>query len=223
MQGRRSPPKGLEFFPTPPWATRAFLRHVLRPACTPLDLRGLRALDPCCGEGHMVDPLAEFFGPTFGSDVFDYGCGFAVEDALAPRRFHEARVDFVATNPPFGKALEIVQSAIAAMEAGCLLGVAVLVRSAWLEGQERYAELFNPAPPSIVAPYVERVPMVEGRYDPKASTATSYSWVTWLSGWRQARPEIWFIPPSRREMETAADIRRWCAPADAPLLDGASA
>ena len=43
-------------FPTPPWATRALLEHVL-PRFG--DLRGLTCLEPACGAGHMDKVLRE--------------------------------------------------------------------------------------------------------------------------------------------------------------------
>jgi hypothetical protein len=39
--------------------------------------------------------------------------------------------------------------------------------------------LFRDRPPTLYAPFVERVPMVKGRWDPGASTATSYAWFVW--------------------------------------------
>ena len=52
----------------------------------------------------------------------------------------------------------------------------MLVRTQWIEGVERYEKLFRDRPPAIHAPFVERVPMVKGRWDPDATTATSYAW-----------------------------------------------
>jgi hypothetical protein len=54
-------------------------------------------------------------------------------------------------------------------------GVAVLVRTQWIEGASRYWQLFRDRPPALFAPFVERVPMVKGRWDPDASTATAYA------------------------------------------------
>jgi hypothetical protein len=42
-----------------------------------------------------------------------------------------------------------------------------------LEGGERYERLFAPMPPTVIAPFAERVPMTKGRWDPE--TATSYA------------------------------------------------
>jgi hypothetical protein len=60
--------------------------------------------------------------------------------------------------------------------------VALLVRNGFLESTGRYNRLFKPNPPIAVLQFTERVPMVKGRCDPKASTATSFAWVVWLPG-----------------------------------------
>jgi hypothetical protein len=57
MAQRREPPDALDYFPTPPWATRALFRHVL-PALG-VDSIG-RAWEPACGEGHMASVIVEF-------------------------------------------------------------------------------------------------------------------------------------------------------------------
>lgn len=219
MAQRREPPDSLDFFPTPPWATRALVEHVLKPLG--FDPCWSSAYDPCCGEGHMSETLRESFGRVDASDVFDYGRGFRVADVLADDAFDGDVCDLLITNPPFNVAAEI-----AARAHGCnrFEAVFLLLRTVWLEGGERYRRIFEFYPPTVFAPFVERVPMIKGRYHPKARSATSYAWFGWLGEkWPVGRPNraITFIPPCRRQLETKADIRRWCAPAGAPLLDGA--
>ena len=66
MQRRAEPHDSLDFFPTPPWATRALCEHVL-----PGVWYSPRMVvwDPACGEGHMVRPLTEYFSEVLASDV----------------------------------------------------------------------------------------------------------------------------------------------------------
>jgi hypothetical protein len=57
MAQRREPPDALDYFPTPPWATRALFEHVL-PA---LGIDGVGTVwEPACGEGHMAAVIGEF-------------------------------------------------------------------------------------------------------------------------------------------------------------------
>jgi hypothetical protein len=214
MAQRREPPDALDYFPTPLWATRALFRHAL-PALG-VDAIG-RAWEPACGEGHMASVIAEFArGPVIASDIFDYGYGIAPHDF----RYDEplTKPDWIITNPPFSIACEFTLRALdLATE-----GVAMLVRTQWIEGIGRYEKLFRDRPPALYAPFVERVPMVKGRWDPDASTATSYAWFVW-SKRTVASPRIFWIPPGCRVALTHADDRQcfaaWTlAPADAPLF-----
>lgn len=211
MASRREPPASLDFFPTPPWATRALCEHVF--AGQPLS--DLTCWEPAAGRGHMAAPLGEYFRHVHASDVFDYGCGHPVGSFtgagldVADCPF---RPDIIATNPPFNEAEAFVQRAL--VEAR--IGVAMLVRTAWLESRGRYESLFAQTPPSVVALFVERVPMVKGRWDPEASTATSYAWVVWWQTLRQVPTRLVWIPPGCRETLTRPDDRRRFAPESMP-------
>jgi hypothetical protein len=74
MATRVEPRDSLDYFPTPPWATRALCEHVI-------DIRGCSVWEPACGEGHMVGPLKQYAESVAASDVHDYGFG-AVHDFL---------------------------------------------------------------------------------------------------------------------------------------------
>jgi len=214
MAQRREPPAALDYFPTPPWATRALFRHVL-PA---LGIEAIgRVWEPACGEGHMAAIIAEFArSPVVASDVYSYGYGTAPRDFLHDDPLTVA--DWIITNPPFSIACEF---ALRALELATE-GVAMLVRTQWVESVGRYETLFRDRPPALYAPFVERVPMVKGRWDPDASTATSYAWFVWRHA-QSGAPRIFWIPPSCRERLTHSDDRQrfaaWSlSPAAAPLF-----
>ena len=217
MAQRRDPPDALDYFPTPLWSTRALFRHVL-PA-DGVDVIG-SVWEPACGEGHMAAVIVEFArGPVTASDIFPYGYGTTPHDFVHDNPL--TRSDWIITNPPFSIA---ATSPRAALE---LAGerVAMLVRTQWIEGVSRYEKLFRDCPPTCYAPFVERVPMVKGRWDPDASTATSYAWFVWRKG-ASGLPRIFWIPPGCRAALTRADDRQrfaaWTlAPADAPLFSRA--
>lgn len=195
MARRREPPDSLDFFPTPPWATRALIQHVLPVAAPGLTIRS--ALDPACGEGHLSEVLAETIPDVRASDVFDYGRGYLVADFLDARNPVE-HVDLIATNPPFNAALGFAMRALRLAPV-----VAFLVRTVWLEGSERYRQLLRDRPPTLLAPFVERVAMTRGRWVPDASSATSYAWFVWV---RDAKPlPPFLIPPGCKETLTRPD------------------
>jgi hypothetical protein len=215
MASRREPPDSLDFFPTPPWATRALLSHVL--GLSSDEFLASTAWDPCCGEGHMVGPLREYFWAAEGTDVFDYGKGFEVSDFLSD---DTRSADWLITNPPF-KIAELI--ALRALDRANV-GVALLVRSVWLEGTGRYERLFRDRPPSIVAQFCERVPMTKGRWDPNASTATSYAWVIWRKPLSTAAPAFSWIPPGcRQSMSRPDDAAGFGVQAPSPLFDEVAA
>ncbi|WP_048445929.1 hypothetical protein [Methylobacterium variabile] len=213
MASRREPPDSLEFFPTPPWATRALMRHVL-PAC----LSGFHVAsvwDPACGEGHMVEVLREEIAFVQASDIFDYGRGYPVADFLDVGTATSTPVDMIATNPPFRPAAAFATKAMTLAPV-----VALLLRTAWIEGVERYETLFRDRPPTLFAPFVERVPMTKGRWDPKASTATSYAWFVWVRDRHPLAP-FWIPPGCRQALTHTSDAVRFGARAPAPLLSAA--
>ena len=72
MARRAEPPDSLDFFPTPPWATRALVECVLKPAGE--GITGAIVWEPAAGQGHMAVALWEF-GPShvYESEVYDYG------------------------------------------------------------------------------------------------------------------------------------------------------
>lgn len=230
MARRREPPTSLDFFPTPPWSTRALIERVLRP-------RGLKVertcvWEPACGEGHMAAVLGETFASVIATDVFDYADGEPMRrpygwdrrlDVLDERETFPD-VDWIITNPPFKTADAFARLLVPRAP----VGLALLVRTAWLEGGDRYERLFRPHPPAIIAQFAERVPMTRGRWDPEATTATAYAWVVWLGpeashGFRPQRPTefAWIPPGQRRDLTRPDDAARFGVRAPLPLLQAA--
>jgi hypothetical protein len=207
MASRKEPPDSLDFFPTPPWATRALCEHVI-------DIRGKTVWEPACGDFAMVNPLREYAQFVVASDVHQYGRN-AVRDFLWPDvadnpalgEGQRPKVDWIITNPPFRLAEQFVNRGLEL--AG--IGVAVLVRTVFLESIARYENLFRDRPPMIFAPFVERVPMVKGRLDRNVSTATAYCWLVWYrfdpdhDVEPRERCHVVFIPPCRAKLERDND------------------
>jgi hypothetical protein len=200
MSQRHEPHDSLDFFPTPPWAARALMEHVLGCAAEPNLWAWSRAWEPACGNGDMAKALEPYFGEVRTSDVHDYGWGHEVRDFLMPEQ-NAAATDWIITNPPFRLGPEFAITAIQRAKSG----VAMLVRTAFLEGGKRHRELFAPHPPSAVAQFVERVPMFKGRLDPKGATATSYCWVVWERTVPWTGTRLVWIPPCRAKLERPGD------------------
>lgn len=194
MAQRFEPADSPDDFPTPPWATRALIEHVIGAE----RVRSSTCLEPAAGRGYMLRPLAEYFDRVDGADAFDYG-HYAIRDFL---KFPYGALshDWVITNPPFRLAEEFVQRALYVAREG----VAILARTVFLESVGRYESIFRVNPPSIFAQFTERVPMVKGRVDAKASTATGYAWFVWDKTAPGFSKLAW-VPPCRRALERRGD------------------
>jgi hypothetical protein len=197
MQRRVEPHDSLDDFPTPPWATRGFCEHMVNRGWL---VPGQSCREPAANRGFMARPLGEFFAKVEAADVHDYGVGYPVSDYLFGPE--PAPVDWTITNPPFRLAQQFIERALRTST----IGVAVIVRTAFLESVGRYAELFRDTPPAIILQATERVPMVKGRYDPAATTATAYCWLVWMPGAGPIRPSMFeWIAPCRKRLERASD------------------
>ena len=72
MAQRSEPRDSPDDFPTPPWATRALVEHVLDGKSA---LRDMTCLEPACGAGHMARVLKDYFREVECADAYDYGYG----------------------------------------------------------------------------------------------------------------------------------------------------
>lgn len=229
----------LEYFPTPPWAARAG-GELINELDPPTEGRGWWCWEPACGEGHMAYGLADHFALVHATDIHDHGGELQNGppiDFLSPEADLIDQCDWIVTNPPFAKAAEFVQAGLRRARRG----VAILARTQLMESAARFPLFFphlSGAPCGTAAlyafaPFMERVPMALGGWDPKGSTATAYAWFIWMQPGAAAdmshrtrrlinlRPEIWPIAPGTRERLTRPDdARRFGRKADAPLLEG---
>jgi hypothetical protein len=223
MAGRQAPEADtLDFFPTPPWSARAGGELVKR-----LDPGARTCWEPACGEGHMAWGLGDYFDDVYLTDIHDYGfweqgfgrvLNFLDEEA----DLHAGQFDWIITNPPFKDGEAFVRAALPRARRG----VAMLLRSVFLEGAGRRPLFTDPALGfAVAAQFAERVPMVKGRWDPQASSATAYSWFIWIKrpldagGMRYAIAEAnaaggflgLIIPPgTKSRLSRPADLARFC-------------
>lgn len=242
MARRIEPDDSLDDFPTPPFAARALLEHVLIPGG--VDPSRLRIWEPACNRGHLAAPLEDYAAFLLATDIADYSAAVDLSPHWAKSgRRSDGLLDFldpaaelagafegaftgaggerwVITNPPFNAAAAF-QARAAGLDAHC----ALFVRTAFVEGAERYQSLFRPAadPPAIVAHFSERVCLLKGRLvrrgarDPKrvdetgdespVTSATAYSWIIWNRAWRAqygCTRTVW-IPPCIIDLERPGD------------------
>jgi hypothetical protein len=195
MAQRIEPKDSPDDFPTPPWATRGLIEHVLE---NKKALSKMSCLEPACGAGHMAKVLKEYFGQVQCADAHLYGYGRRRDFLTYP--YETNAVDWVITNPPFRLAEEFVLRALRVARHG----VAILARTVFLESVGRYGAIFRDNPPTKFAQFAERVPMVRGRLDIKATTATGYAWFVWEKH-SIGNPRLMWVPPCRKQLERRGD------------------
>lgn len=180
---RESPRGDLDFFPTPPDATRSFLcaYKEITGSCL---IDGRRVWEPACGAGHMAEVVWEFSPfSVVATDIEDRGYGVVSnfldpDDAIA-REILSEPVDLIITNPPFDSTADDF------IERACSLPVrhvALLTRFQFLEGCRRFERFWRrggPCRPWFVFLYVTRVQMVAGRL-PNAGDGGSSIAFSWM-------------------------------------------
>ena len=204
MASRKERKDSLDFYATPPWATRALMDHVFTYLFAPFTTGyfGRTAWEPACGEGHLAEVLREYFKAVRASDIRDYGyapmyrCGDFFTTWVG-----SDGVDWIITNPPYSKAEQFTLRALDLAS----IGVAMFVRVQFLETVGRYERLFKEHPPTLIAFFSERVPIHKGKWKPEGSTATAYCWLVWVKD-RDPLPPYW-IPPGCRQRLTKPDDR----------------
>ncbi len=223
MSSRQEPDDSLDYFPTPPWATRALMERVLpQLGYQPTQPDQWTAWEPASGAGHMAEVLREYFSDVTTTDIHDYGYADDEHDFLAENATFDPGADWIITNPPFGlKAEAFVLRALGLAR----IGVAMLFRLQWLETEGRCERIFIPHPPTMIAFFAERVGIWKGRWEPDGGTATAYIWLVWDKTRREPLAPYW-IPPGQREALTRPDdaerftahpvIRREALPAHDP-------
>lgn len=221
MAGRVATETGdLDYFPTPPWAGRAGGELIQA-----IDPGHWTAWEPACGEGHLAHGLQDYFASVAATDVFDYGFGevlnFLDPDGWIPATPGDAqRPDWIVTNPPF----KLGEAFIRAAWPRARRGVAMLLRLQFIEGGRRHALFTQDCPLTVLAPFSERVPMVKGRWDPDASSATAYAWFVFSKVAPTAPPAVHLIPPGSKDRLTRpGDLARFGLDETASLFGGAAA
>lgn len=157
----------LDFYATPAWATRALVLDVGCP---------LSVFDPCAGTGAI---LAAIDGDAMrrGLELDEgraqaarfAGLDVTTRDALDDRPWGDFGA--VIMNPPFNRAQEFVERALAESRGR---RVAALLRLSWLAGLKRAA--FHRRHPADVLVLPRRPSFTGGGTD-----ATDYAWFCW--GW----------------------------------------
>ena len=189
----------MDFFPTPPYATRALFRYLL-PAFEHWETAEAHSIwDPACGAGHMSEVFREYgFCQVISSDIEDYG--YDRMDEKVPFQHSKKTADLIVTNPPYGDMAAFVDHGLNKSN----VGLALLTRIQFLEGQNRYQNFFKTRPPTIVGVFADRIPFKKNMVVPKAPKMFTHCWVVWLEG-AQPQPLRWIPPEAQTMLEKVTD------------------
>lgn len=168
---------GLDFYPTPAWATYALIENE----------RFEGDIWECaCGDGSMTEVLGRTGMRIVSSDLYDRGFGESGHDFLASDR----RTANIITNPPFHSAEGFVAQCLKLAEAK----FALLLRLAFLEGANRTRTIFHKHPPARVWVFSERITFYPKGAKKAGSGTTAYAWFVWDKT-RSGQTELrWFKP-----------------------------
>jgi hypothetical protein len=155
--------EGADFYPTPPWGTKALLKYE--------DFEGT-IHEPCCGDGSMSKVIEEQYpDKVISSDLYDRGYG-SVQDVFSIEKCE----NFI-TNPPFNIVEDILEHALKITERK----ICLLLRTAFLESASRYNKFFKfgDKRPNRMYTFSQRLSMYPAGQNIKSGGTTSYSWFVW--------------------------------------------
>ena len=141
--------------------------------------------EPACGDGAMARVLAEFGHDVVATTTVDRGYGETGVDFLETTAL---RAPAIVTNPPFALAKQFVIHALD-LGADC---AAFLLRTKFLEGADRYRDLFSQQPPAVVYQFIQRIKFFAGdtpEADQPGWNTEAFAWFVWSRGY-QGEPVI---------------------------------
>jgi len=160
-------------------------------ATRPIDVENLLAVygenigkniwECACGKGHISDVLKKHGYNVYSTDIIDRGyndftCDFLKTD------MNKYKFDAIITNPPYKYASEFVEHALNQLNYG---GYAIfLLRTLFVDGQDRYDKLFSKNNPKVIYHFVKRTfGLIGGDINNPSSSAMSHSWMIWQKGY----------------------------------------
>lgn len=168
-----------DFYPTCPEATIALLS---------LEQFSDRVWEPACGDGAISKIFEERGHSVVSTDLVSRGYGQPGVDFLLE---HKLAAPDIITNPPFKLAEQFVLH-------GLGLGackIAMLLRVAWLEGEERKRRIFDTTPLARVHISSRRLTMMRGGTDGGRGGGgmIAFAWFVWDVDFKGPAPTLQFF------------------------------
>lgn len=157
------PRRELDYYPTPPDATRALMEF--------LDLPQMHILEPACGNGAMSAVFESYGHWVASSDIRHTGYGVGGIDFLTA---DIPSYGAIITNPPFAQAEEFIKKALTRAPI-----VAMLLKCQYWHAKKRL-NLFNTHPPAYILALTWRPDFLDGASG--GAPTMDCIWTVWISG-----------------------------------------
>lgn len=204
MLARHSDPNDGDFFPTPPWATRALASALTGQGYR---LNHTSALEPMAGAGHIAKTLEEYKmlvsaydNRRWQGDAFtgNYNIGQRdfMEELPLPGRWH-----YGITNPAYKDARDVARK----LHPMCSRGVALLVRVQFLESLDADKLFAEIGRPTQVMFFQGRISFVKSRVVRNASRYFFHIWVWWDKADPEPRAPVFFPYNTQQMLEKDSD------------------
>ena len=179
--------EGADFYPTPPWATKALLENE--------KFEG-NIWEPACGNGAMSEEIKKRYPcQVYSTDLYDHGYEFAHTGINFLMTYNaEKQWNNIITNPPYNEAENFIHKALSIVNHKA----AFLLRLSFLEGEKRYKRLFAKSPPVRVWAFSERITFYPAGAEIKGSGTLAYGWFIWDNRFQDTKmkTELCWFPPN---------------------------
>ena len=199
-----------DFYATSPLALRCLFRFF-----RDKDFKlSKNCLEPACGKGHLSELLKKRYENVVSTDLIDRGYGVGGVDFLKSTSFTENGItltvsnDFdIISNPPFKCSTDFINHALDIMQPGRIC--AMFMKLAFLEGINRYNDLFKRRPPKCFLVLPSRIGCCkDGEFrnvdkygDPIAGSAIAFAWYIWINGDFNSTTVEWFNSTLRDKLD----------------------
>lgn len=179
--------EALDYYATPPEEVTNILK-VMNLEITAQD----RVLDPCCGGGHMMKGIKDYFPRVTlaGTDIkdrrtdlvtdlenkYNVAANYGEKYDFLSEDYPVEECEYIIMNPPYSVITPFVNHALDIANRGVLM----LGRLQFLEGEKRYNEVLKDNPPTTVYVYVDRIACYKnGDFSIKPNSIQAYAWFYW--------------------------------------------
>lgn len=136
--------------------------------------------EPACGNGHLSKKLESRGYIVHSSDIVEREYPCEIKDFLTSGDYWQGDI---LTNPPYKYAKEFVLKALDSVDNG--RKVIMFLKCQFLEGQNRYKDLFSKYPPKYIYVHSGRQNCAKGGNFEKYTSATlCYCWFVWQKGFK---------------------------------------